>query len=135
MMSTKLPKPQGRLYQSFLSKGALSDKKNPEGHCLAGTTEMLHKSYRTRQQILLPRISINPAPNGTNVSLYGKGNCYEKTAVDTFFKTIRAELIWRLSWQIRRAPEIAIFEYINGFSSPRRRHSALGFRLAKQSGF
>jgi len=33
--------------------------------------------------------------------------------VETFFKTIKAELIWRHPWHTRRAAEIAIFEYIN----------------------
>ena len=62
------------------------------------------------------------------VSMSGKGNCYDNAAVETFFKTIKAELIWRHSWQTRRAVEVAIFEYINGFYNPRRKHSALGWK-------
>jgi len=58
----------------------------------------------------------------------GEGNCYDSAAMETFFKTIKAELIWRHSWQTRRDAEIAIFEYINGFYNPRRRHSALGWK-------
>ncbi|MBM2915779.1 IS3 family transposase, partial [Escherichia coli] len=42
------------------------------------------------------------------------------------FKSLKAELIWRRHWQTRRDIEIAIFEYINGFYNPRRRHSTLG---------
>jgi len=48
--------------------------------------------------------------------------------VETFFKTIKAELLWQQSWETRRAAEMAIFEYINGFYNPRRRHSALGWK-------
>ncbi len=66
--------------------------------------------------------------NGFKVSMSGKGNCYDNAAMETFFKTIKAELIWRHSWRTRRAAEIAIFEYINGFYNPRRRHSALGWK-------
>jgi transposase InsO family protein len=58
----------------------------------------------------------------------GKGNCYDNAAVETFFKTIKAELIWRHPWETRRQAEMAIFEYINGFYNPRRRHSALGWK-------
>jgi len=47
-------------------------------------------------------------------------------AVETFFKTIKAELIWRHTWQTRRQAETALFQYINGFYNPRRRHSTLG---------
>ena len=66
--------------------------------------------------------------NGFKVSMSGKGNCYDNAAVETFFKTIKAELIWRRSWETRRKAEMAIFEYINGFYNPRRRHSALGWK-------
>ena len=65
--------------------------------------------------------------HGFKVSMSGKGNCYDNAVMETFFKTIKAELIWRHSWQTRRAAEIAIFEYINGFYNPRRKHSALGW--------
>ena len=64
--------------------------------------------------------------HGFEVSMSGKGNCYDNAAVETFFKTIKAELIWRRTWHTRRQAEIAIFEYINGFYNPRRRHSTLG---------
>ncbi|THD70849.1 IS3 family transposase, partial [Thalassobius vesicularis] len=41
--------------------------------------------------------------HGFRVSMSGKGNCYDNSAVETFFKTIKAELIWRHSWPTRRA--------------------------------
>ena len=66
--------------------------------------------------------------HGFRASMSGKGNCYDNAAVETFFKTIKAELIWRRSWATRRQAEMAIFEYINGFYNPRRRHSALGWQ-------
>jgi putative transposase len=46
----------------------------------------------------------------------GTGNCYDNAAVETFFKTIKAELLWQRSWRTRRDAEIAIFEYINPHS-------------------
>ena len=66
--------------------------------------------------------------HGFKASMSGKGNCYDNAAMETFFKTIKAELIWRQVWQTRRDVEVAIFEYINGFHNPRRRHSALGWK-------
>ncbi len=66
--------------------------------------------------------------HGFKSSMSGKGNCYDNAAMETFFKTIKAELIWRHPWHTRRAAELAIFEYINGFYNPRRRHSALGWK-------
>ena len=55
----------------------------------------------------------------------GKGNCYDNSRVETFFKSIKAELIWRNKWDTRRQAEGAIFQYIKGFYNPCRRHSSL----------
>lgn len=63
---------------------------------------------------------------GFKVSMSGKGNCYDNAAVETFFKTIKAELIWRHKWQTRQQVTDALFQYINGFYNTRRRHSAIG---------
>ena len=65
---------------------------------------------------------------GFQVSMSGKGNCYDNAAAETFFKSLKAELIWRHNWTTRRETEVALFEYINGFYNPRRRHSALGWK-------
>jgi putative transposase len=64
--------------------------------------------------------------HGFEVSMSGKGNFYDNSMVETFFKSIKAELIWRNRWETRRQAEGAIFQYINGFYNPRRRHSSLG---------
>jgi putative transposase len=57
-----------------------------------------------------------------------KGNCWDNAVSETFFKSLKAELIWRQQWQTRRQVEGALFQYINGFYNPRRRHSALGWK-------
>ena len=59
--------------------------------------------------------------------------------VESCFKSLKAELVWRRNWQTRREVEVALLpshglqanrcramEYINGFYNPRRKHSALG---------
>jgi transposase InsO family protein len=66
--------------------------------------------------------------HGFKVSMSGKGNCYDNSAVESFFKSLKAELVWRRNWQTRREVEVALFEYINGFYNPRRKHSALGWK-------
>ena len=49
-----------------------------------------------------------------------------RSAVESVFKSLKAELVWRRNWHTRRDIEVALFDYINGFYNPRRRHSALG---------
>lgn len=61
-------------------------------------------------------------------SMSGKGNCYDNAMVETVFKTIKSELIWRTSYQTRSQAEKAIGQYIDGFYNPQRRHSALGYK-------
>jgi transposase InsO family protein len=52
----------------------------------------------------------------------------DNAVVETFFKTLKAELVWRQPWYTRRQCQLALFQYINGFYNPRRRHSALGYK-------
>lgn len=66
--------------------------------------------------------------HGFKSSMSSKGNCYDNAVVETFFKTLKAELVWRQPWYTRRQCELALFQYINGFYNPRRRHSALGYK-------
>lgn len=66
--------------------------------------------------------------HGFKTSMSGKGNCYDNSVAETFFKTLKAELIWRHNWQTRKETEMALFQYINGFYNARRRHSTLGWK-------
>jgi len=55
-----------------------------------------------------------------------KGNCYDNAMVETVFKTIKPELVWRTGYQTRNQVEKSIGHYIDGFYNPRKRHSAIG---------
>ncbi len=66
--------------------------------------------------------------HGFKVSMSGKGNCYDNSSIESFVKSLKAELVWRNNWQTRREVEVAVFEFINGFYNPRRKHSALGWK-------
>ena len=66
------------------------------------------------------------------ISMSGKGNCYDNAVVETFFKTIKSELIWPVAWQTRRQAENAVARYIDGFYNPIRRHSTLGYQSPVQ---
>lgn len=69
------------------------------------------------------------AANGMLSSMSGRGNCYDNAMVETVFKTIKSELVWRTSFQTRQQAKNALGRYIDGFCNPRRRHSALGYKL------
>lgn len=64
---------------------------------------------------------------GFVASMSGRGNCYDNAMVETVFKTIKSELVWRTSFSSRHEAGKAIGHYIEGFYNPCRRHSSLGY--------
>lgn len=48
--------------------------------------------------------------------------------MESFFGSMQIELLDRRSWSMRAELGDAIFEWIEAFYNPRRRHSALGYR-------
>ncbi len=65
--------------------------------------------------------------HGVLISMSGKGNGYDHSRVETVFKTLKSELVWRTAFQTRAEASQALARYIDGFSNPVRRHSALDF--------
>ena len=57
----------------------------------------------------------------------GNGNCYDNAMVETFFKAIKSELIWRTVFYTRDEAARAIARYIDGFYNPVRCLSALDY--------
>jgi putative transposase len=68
------------------------------------------------------------ATSGFIASMSGRGNCYDNAMVETVFKTIKTELVWRTAFASRDQARKAIGLYIEGFYNPRRRHSSLGYK-------
>ena len=65
---------------------------------------------------------------GIIASMSGKGNCYDNAMVETVFKTIKSDLVWRTRFLTRTDAELALGRYIDGFYNPQRRHSSLGYK-------
>jgi|SRR3712207_4311208 putative transposase len=56
------------------------------------------------------------------------GTAYDNALAESFVATLKTELLYRYAWPTRQeAARTAIFEYVEGFYNPRRRHSALGY--------
>ena len=65
--------------------------------------------------------------HGIRISMSGKGNCFDNAVVETFFKSLKSELVWRTVFQTRVEAKKAIGRYIDGFYNPVRRHSRLDY--------
>jgi len=55
------------------------------------------------------------------------GDCFDNAVCETFHATLKKERIYRQSWPTRAVARTAIFEFIEGWYNPRRRHSTLGY--------
>lgn len=61
------------------------------------------------------------------LSVGAKGQCWDNAVAESFFATIKTELLDRRPWPTRAAAHKAIFEWIEGWYNTRRRHSTLGY--------
>lgn len=65
---------------------------------------------------------------GIAVSMSRKGNCWDNAVAESFFATLKAELVYRHTWPTRFELRAAIFEYIEVFYNRRRLHSSIGYQ-------
>jgi putative transposase len=65
--------------------------------------------------------------NGISQSMGQVGSAYDNSVAETFFATLKKELVYRRSWQTRNEIRTEVFEYIEAFYNRRRRHSYLGW--------
>jgi transposase InsO family protein len=56
-----------------------------------------------------------------------KGNCWDNAVAESFFKTIKTEMIYQQIYKTRAKASLAIFEYIEVWYNRKRRHSYLGY--------
>ncbi len=73
------------------------------------------------------------ARHGLVQSMGRKGNCYDNAPMESFFGSLKTELVHCTAFPTRAAARRAIFEYVEAFSNRRRRHSALGFLTPAQA--
>lgn len=64
---------------------------------------------------------------GIICSMSRKGDCWDNAVAESFFATLKAELVHRNDYVSRSQAQASVFEYIETFYNPRRRHSALGY--------
>jgi len=88
---------------------------------------LIHHSDRGRQyasyayQDLLTRY-------GMRASMSRSGNCYDNAYLESFWGTLKTELVHGERYRTRLEARLSIFEYVEVFYNRQRRHSALGYR-------
>jgi putative transposase len=67
------------------------------------------------------------AHHGILSSMSGTGNCWDNAVAESFFATLKLELVYQTQWRTRAEARSAVFEYLELFYNRQRRHSALGY--------
>jgi putative transposase len=92
---------------------------------------LIHHSDRGRQyasyayQELLREYGMTP-------SMSRSGNCYDNAYVESFFGTLKTELVHGERYRSRLEARLSIFEYVEVYYNRQRSHSALGYRSPEQ---
>ena len=69
---------------------------------------------------------------GITASMSRKGNCYDNAFAESFFATLKKELVYRNNYDTKEEAKKAIFEYIEVWYNRSRLHSSLGYRTPIQ---
>jgi len=64
---------------------------------------------------------------GIECSMSRRGDCWDNAPVESFFATLKRELVHRSAWSTRAEARLDIFDYIEVFYNQTRRHSALDY--------
>lgn len=70
---------------------------------------------------------------GVEVSMSRKGNCWDNAVAESFFSTLKIELIHRRIWSSRLELRSAVFEYIEVFYNRKRLHSSLDYKTPAEA--
>ena len=70
--------------------------------------------------------------HGIRPSMSRKGNCYDNAFVESFFRTLKVELVHRRKFQTREEAKLAIFEFIEVWYNRQRLHSSLDYMTPEE---
>ncbi len=65
-------------------------------------------------------------------SMSRKANCWDNSVAESFFKTLKAEMVYHRKFMDQQSAKLEIFGYIEGFYNTKRTHSALGYKTPRQ---
>ena len=88
-------------------------------------TLLLHSDWGS--QYVSELYQLHLLKNGIICSMSGKGNCWDNAVMESFYRTLKVELIYQNRYETRRQAQRDIFEYIEVFCNREKLHSFLGY--------
>lgn len=87
---------------------------------------LIHHSDRGSQYASIEYTEVLKKAN-IQLSMSGKGNCYDNACIESFHSVIKKELIYHCDYKTREEAKLSIFEYIVSFYNSWRIHSAIEY--------
>ncbi len=100
------------------------DRQRPEGNVICHSDRGSQYASEQYQQLL--------KRNGFVCSMSRKGNCWDNAPMESFFATLKKELIHHEKYASQVSARRSLFEYIEAFYNTTRKHSALGYKSPAQ---
>ena len=101
-------------------------------------TAMVGKHHNTPEHQASPAGPFDLWPTGLGFEYFfgfmgAETNCYDNAPMESFFHTLKVELVHRCRWATQAQARQALFGYIEGYYNRHRMHSALGYLTPEQA--
>ncbi len=95
-------------------------------------TDMLHHSDQGSQYASASYSSMLGA-RGITMSMSRRGDCYDNAVVESFFGSLKQELVHHARWEDLAEARAALHDYIEVFYNRQRLHSSVGYRTPAEA--
>jgi len=102
---------------------AIASRRPPPGLIHHTDQGVIYRAQRYRRRLQVA---------GMRPSMGGRGSAYDNAVAESFFSTLKNELVHECDFETRNAARAAIFSYIELFYNRRRLHQTLGYRSPQQ---
>jgi transposase InsO family protein len=96
------------------------------------TNNLLFHSDRGVQYACRPFTRLLDKYKNVHRSMSRKGNCWDNAVAESFFKTLKIELVYRNNYQDKKTAALDVFHWIETWYNRNRRHSAIGNRTIQE---
>src|SRR5271156_329738 len=132
LLSTTVPPPVGRTGQPIaITRVAVSPTPTGTPRSKNGVRQKLVVCWNTSRPLPTPKTSSTSVTCRTpsrNEPLFSPVNCYDNATMESFWTTLKPELVYRRCFDTRAQARTQIFDYIETFYNRQRAHSALDYQ-------
>src|SRR5665213_1617295 len=115
---------RGRLVDEHRNDSTARHRRSGDGNLATWQARRAAASLRSWQSIQQRAV---PADDGVVCSMSRSGNVWDNAAMESFFSSLKTERTARKMYRSRDEAKADVFDYIERFYNPKRRHSTIGY--------